>query len=170
MIRFTIYGEPASKSNSRKQATIGGKRAFIDGKRTVVGGRAAFIKSEKARDYEREALRQVPPLARQRIEGPCRISIRIFYATERPDLDESVILDCLQDRWKRDKHTKERYLVQKGVVRNDRQFREKHIFHAIDKTNPRAEIEIEPLLPQEREEFHMKQNELPIPTQQRDPF
>lgn len=53
------------------------------------------------------------------------------------------------DQWKRDKRTGERVLVQAGVYRNDRQVREKHIRHAIDRANPRAEILIEPLQPQQ---------------------
>lgn len=143
MIRFTILGEPASKANQRKLVTFGrGEDA-----------RPAIIKSKKARDYERDALRQIPPAARQRLEGPARISIRVFYASERPDLDPSVILDCLQDRY----HGKgdDRALVQHGVVRNDRQFREMHFFHHIDRANPRAEITVEPL--------QMQQPELALP-------
>jgi hypothetical protein len=76
------------------------------------------------------------------LEGPVRVTLRIFYASERPDLDESVMLDVLQDRYRQGRA---RELVQKGVYRNDRQVREKHVFHAIDRTNPRAEIEVEPL-------------------------
>jgi hypothetical protein len=41
--------------------------------------------------------------------------------------------------------------VQKGVYRNDRQVREKHVYHAIDRANPRAEIEVEPLEAQQVE-------------------
>jgi Holliday junction resolvase RusA-like endonuclease len=41
--------------------------------------------------------------------------------------------------------------VQKGVYRNDRQVREKHVFHAIDRANPRAEIEVEPIEAQQQE-------------------
>lgn len=136
-IRFTILGEPASKANSRKLVTVG----KADERRTL------FIKSAKARSYEHDALRQIPAWARQRLEGPVMISLRIFYASERPDLDPSVILDCLQDRWK--KVEGERMLLQSGVVRNDRQFREMHLYHFIDRANPRAEIEIEPLAPQQ---------------------
>jgi hypothetical protein len=33
-------------------------------------------------------------------------------------------------------------------IRNDRQVREKHVYHGIDRKNPRAEIEIEPMQPQ----------------------
>jgi Holliday junction resolvase RusA-like endonuclease len=135
MIAFTILGEAASKANSRKIVTI--------------GGRPSSIKSKKAREFEADALKQIPPEARQRIEGPVRVTLRIFYATERPDLDESLVLDVLQDRFssaKKDKVTgaitQPRVLVQSGVYRNDRQVREKHIYHGIDRRNPRVEIEV----------------------------
>jgi Holliday junction resolvase RusA-like endonuclease len=67
------------------------------------------------------------------LSGPLRASIWIHYASERPDLDESVILDVLQGK----------------IYANDRQVREKHIFHAIDRINPRAVVLIEALTPQQ---------------------
>lgn len=137
MIRFTVLGEPASKANSRKVATVGP----ADNRRTL------FIKSEKARKYERDALRQIPPAARQRIEGPVRVTMMIYYASERPDLDASIVLDCLQDRYHGKGEARE--LIQRGVIRNDRQVRELHLFHFIDRANPRAEIEVEPMVPQQ---------------------
>lgn len=132
-MRLVILGEPASKANSRQIVTI--------------GQRAAVIKSAKARNYERDALRQIPPAARVQLEGPVRLTLRIWYASERPDLDESVLLDVLQDRYAG--KGEQRQLVQRGVYRNDRQVREKHVYHAIDRANPRAEIMVEPLLPQQ---------------------
>jgi Holliday junction resolvase RusA-like endonuclease len=72
--------------------------------------------------------------------------LRIYYASQRPDLDESVILDVLQNRYKGKGDA--RQLIQKGVYANDRQVREKHVYHGIDKMNPRTEIEIEPLIQQ----------------------
>jgi Holliday junction resolvase RusA-like endonuclease len=136
-ISLTILGEPASKGNQRQIVS------FPDGRG---GKRPALIKSKKARDYERDAMLQIPPAARQRIEGPVRVTLRIFYATERPDLDESVVLDVLQDRHRGKGEARE--LVQKGVYRNDRQVREKHVYHAIDRVNPRAEVEVEAMQPQ----------------------
>jgi Holliday junction resolvase RusA-like endonuclease len=128
-LRLVILGEPASKANSREIVHF--------------GKRAALIKSGKARDYERDALLQIPHWARERFDGPLRITLRIWYASERPDLDEALVLDVLQDRWvgRGDK----RQLVQAGVYRNDRQVREKHVYHAIDRANPRAEIVLEAL-------------------------
>lgn len=135
-IAFTILGQPCSKANSRQIVKI--------------GGRSQVIKSADARAYERDALRQIPPAARVRLEGPVRVTLRLFYASERPDLDESIVLDVLQDRWAKPMLGEARELVQAGVYRNDRQVREKHVFHAIDKRNPRAEIEVEPLQPQQQ--------------------
>lgn len=128
MIRFTILSEPASKANSRKIVSIGGSRRLIKG--------------AKALDYEKYALLQIPTHARQRLDEPVCVTLRIFYASERPDLDESLILDVLQDRWKKPKGQKERVLVQAGVYTNDRLVREKHIYHAIDTANPRCEVEV----------------------------
>ena len=58
-----------------------------------------------------------------------KITMTIYYASRRPDLDESLILDLLQ-----------------GVVYvNDRQVKEKHIYWGLDKENPRTEIIVETL-------------------------
>jgi hypothetical protein len=133
LIIFTLLGEPASKANSRKIVTF--------------GDRPSSIKSDKARDYEKHALRQIPFDARQRLECLVSVTMRIFYASERPDLDETLILDILQDRYKTygKGANKVRELIQPGVYRNDRQVREKHIYHAIDRRNPRTVIEIRAL-------------------------
>lgn len=137
MIKFVILGEPASKANSRVLSTIGPK----DARRTILR------KGDKALAYERDALRQIPPTARVRLEGPVEVTLRIWYASERPDLDESVVLDVLQDRWSG--RGDERVLVQPGVYRNDRQVRRKVVEHGIDRRNPRAEITVRPLQAQQ---------------------
>jgi len=114
--RGIIYGEAASKANSRKLVTI--------------KGRPAFIKSDKARGYAADVARQVRPLA-PLLEGDLKFTATLFYASRRPDLDPSVLLDALQGL----------------VFKNDRQIRVIHVTHAIDKRNPRAEIVIEPIPP-----------------------
>lgn len=128
-IEFTILGEPASKANSRELVTI--------------NHRPAIIKSQKARSYVRSALLQIPVEYRRRLEGPVEIQLRIYYSSERPDLDESVVLDILQDQWTR-MGNGQRLLVQAGVYRNDRQVRRKVVEHGIDKRNPRVEVRIIP--------------------------
>lgn len=125
-IAFTIYSEPASKSNSRRLVKF--------------GNRPALIKSDKARKYEKTALMQIPENAKQMLEGNLRATIKIFYATQRPDLDESIILDCLQAKYKNGE------LLRRGAYINDRQIKQKKIFSYIDKANPRAEILIEEII------------------------
>lgn len=116
MIELTIHGEPASKANSRQLVTI--------------HGRPAFIKSKKARDYMKAAQMQAALACGSVLfSGPVRFTATIYYASQRPDLDPSVILDALQGY----------------AYENDRQVREMHLYHAIDKANPRAEIRIEPI-------------------------
>ena len=107
-----IFGEPASKANSRKVVKIG----------NVI----RLIKSSKALKYSDMFKQQCRPLATLMI-GDLRVIMRIFYASRRPDLDESLILDLLQ-----------------GVAyENDRQVKEKHIYWGLDKENPRCEIRVE---------------------------
>ena len=110
---FVIFGEPASKANSRRLVTI--------------RGRPAFIKSAKANSYVDDFIRQaqaqakVPPAT-----GDVRVEVLIHYATRRPDLDESVILDALQ-----------------GIAYlNDRQVRQRHVYWGLDKDSPRAVIRV----------------------------
>lgn len=114
-LEFVIYGEPCSKANSRMIVRF--------------GNRPASIKSAKARSYEHQARLQLVKHGFTPIEGPVRVSMRIFYRTQRPDLDPSVVLDVLQGH----------------AYKNDRQVREMHLYHAIDKDNPRACIQVEAL-------------------------
>ncbi|MBP6564138.1 MAG: hypothetical protein KA200_00845 [Burkholderiales bacterium] len=132
-ITLTILGQPCSKANTRQIV--------------VIGGRPKVIKSKPALEYERAALLQIPPRARVMLEGPVSVTLRLFYATELPDLDESIVLDVLQARYRRVGDRRE--LVQRGVYANDRQVREKHVYHGIDRANPRAEITVQPLQAQQ---------------------
>lgn len=116
MIELIIHGEPASKANSRRLVTI--------------GGRPRFIKSQKALDYLKAFSEQCPVLD-EMLEGELKVTMTIYYASRRPDLDESVILDAMQDR----------------IYGNDRQVREKHVYWGLDKENPRAEIKVEAIQP-----------------------
>ena len=113
VVSFTVLGEPASKANSRRHVT---------NRRT---GKPMFIKSEKALKYEQDFAWQCPKLA-PLLEGDLSVTITVHYASRRPDLDESVILDCMQGK----------------IYENDRQVREKHIFWALDRDNPRADIQV----------------------------
>lgn len=59
--------------------------------------------------------------------GDLKITLHIWYASRRPDLDESLILDLLQ-----------------GVIyENDRQVKEKHCYWHLDQNNPRTFFTVE---------------------------
>ena len=138
IVTLIILGQPASKSNTSQIVHLG--------ERTSIG------KSKAAKAYERGALPQIPSTARLRLEGPVCVTMRLWYVSELSDLDESLILDVLQDRWQTQRKDKagnvvrERVLLQAGVYRNDRQVREKHIlWGGVDKANPRAMIRVEPM-------------------------
>ena len=127
-IIFTVHGEPASKANSRQLVTI--------------KNRPAFIKSKKALGYLKDFSLQCPQIDPP-LESDVRVTMTIFYATRRPDLDEAVILDCMQSQVRRNKQTKEVSVVRNNIYKNDRQVKEKHIHWGLDKEDPRAEIEVE---------------------------
>jgi hypothetical protein len=110
-ITFTALGEPASKANSRKMVTI--------------RGRPALIKSQKARDYVKQFELQCPQLEVPTTED-VQVEMMIYYASRRPDLDESLILDCMQCR----------------IYKNDRQVKQKFIYWGLDKDCPRTIIRV----------------------------
>jgi Holliday junction resolvase RusA-like endonuclease len=130
-VEFVVYGEPASKANSREFVIIPIKNK--------PKGRPAFIKSKKARNYEATFSLQCPQID-PIIEADVAVSITIHYATRRPDLDESVILDGMQCKTK--KVGKKKIIIRNNVYKNDRQVKEKHIYWALDRKNPRAEIKV----------------------------
>jgi len=110
-VSFCVVGEPASKANSRKAV--------------VIRGRPAFIKSDKARGYVKAFAEQCPVLEVP-FENDVMVEMIIYYSTRRPDLDESLILDCMQG----------------PIYKNDRQVKQKKIYWQLDKTNPRSVIRV----------------------------
>jgi Holliday junction resolvase RusA-like endonuclease len=111
-LSINIFGEPASKANSRRVVRY--------------GGMSRLIKSKKALTYSDVFLQQCPVLPNL-MEGDLRVTMHIYYASRRPDLDESLILD----------------LMQGCVYLNDRQVKERHTYWHLDPDSPRSEILIE---------------------------
>lgn len=111
---FTIPGQPYSKANSRRVVLIKGK--------------VRVIKSSKALRYSKE-VRASLPVRTSLFEEDVFVAIKIFYKTRRPDLDESLILDLLQDY----------------IYKNDRQVKGKYIIWGLDKENPRSVVCCGPL-------------------------
>jgi Holliday junction resolvase RusA-like endonuclease len=114
LFRYEIDGEPASKANSR--------RIVMRGKKL------ASIKSAKALDYSDAFRAQLPPDPVPYI-GDVKIEIDVWYASRRPDLDISLILDLLQGH----------------AYANDRQVKEQHSRWHLDPDRPRCVILISAL-------------------------
>jgi hypothetical protein len=146
-IDFTLFGEAVSKANSRRIVPFGQKEVR-DSAGEVVGTRPMMrnIKSEKAIDFEDVGF-QIPTFAQLRLDGPIRIQAIICYTSARPDLDESLLLDILQDQHKFVGKGKGRrkYLWRPGVYINDRQVVDKHIMRGPNTDQPRIDIRIEQL-------------------------
>ena len=104
-----MVGEPASKANSRRLVAIGGK--------------PRFIKSKKALNYSKDFKKQCPT-RKELFEEDVFVAIKIYYASRRPDLDASLILDLLQDY----------------VYSNDRLVKGQYIEWGLDRKNPRSFI------------------------------
>lgn len=114
-VSLKIFGEPASKANSRRVVRI--------------GKMSRLIKSAKALAYAASFQQQVKGLVIEPLTDDVRVTMHIWYASRRPDLDESLILDLLQ-----------------GVAYvNDRQVKERHTFWHLDPECPRTEMLIEPM-------------------------
>ena len=109
-VRLTTLDQPCSKSNGRRIV-----RSFGSGLR--------LIKSEEALRHKTDLRLQVSPIE-PLLAGPLKVEIRIWYRSNRSDLDESLIPNGLQSL----------------VYHNERQVREKHVNHAIDRATPRAEV------------------------------
>jgi len=108
---FQILGEPASKANSRKIV--------------MIKGRPASIKSDKARNYVKIFAQQCEMLD-ELFECDVSVEMAIYYSSRRPDLDESLILDCMQGL----------------IYKNDRQVKQKHIYWGLDKNCPRIIVRV----------------------------
>ncbi len=118
----TVYGELASKSNSRKIV--------------IIGGRLAVIKSAKARAYCADFMRQVGRRPTPIFTCDVVLKASVYYASQRLDLDITLFQDCLQKG--SDKHP------MANIISNDRQIKEIHLYHHIDREKPRVEFEIYP--------------------------
>ena len=127
LCELTIDGEPASKANSRQLVKMGDK--------------FRVIKSRKAIDYSKAFLIQCP-VADTLYEEDLAIALKIFYKSKRPDLDESLILDLLQDK----------------IYKNDRSIKFKYVEWGLDRQYPRILVVLGPL--EKREEIISRFREL----------
>ena len=109
-----IIGQPYSKANSRQIV--------------IVKGQTRIVKSREALRYLADFAKQCPVLD-PLFEGPVHVHIEIWYESNKPDLDESLILDAMQLR----------------IYRNDRQVKQKTVIGRVDPVQPRALIRVQAL-------------------------
>lgn len=116
MERFTIYGQPPSKSNAYKIITI--------------GGHASLCKTQATKDYEQTFFMQCP-LRNKDISHRFKLTLDVYFSSDRPDLDNALkaVLDCLQAC---------------KAIRNDRLCSEIVARKLIDKEQPRIVCIVEP--------------------------
>lgn len=119
-VKLTIYGNLASKSNTRQLKWHKGP----DGKPKPV-----YIKSKRALKFEKQAALQITGKHRVGLDGPLCLTARVFYDSRRPDLDVSLLMDVLEKT---------------GVYKNDRQIVEQHLYKRLDPHNPRVEVVVGP--------------------------
>lgn len=111
----TIRGKCPSKSNCYRVVTI--------------DGHGSLAKQKALADYERSFYLQCDRYRGADIRGLFALKIRVYYDSQRPDLDNclKVVLDCLQ---------------QCRAIRNDRQCVRIEAEKFVDKADPRVEFEI----------------------------
>lgn len=121
-IELNIAGELCSKSNSR-QLVLRGKYPRV-------------IKSAKALSYVKSSLLQLKTQlrARETLQKSIVMEAHVYYASRRPDLDVSLLMDVLQEA---------------GVYKNDRCVVEIHAFKYRDVKNPRTIVRIRELTDEE---------------------
>jgi len=110
----TFLGEPASKANSRRIVKVKGS--------------PRIIKSQKALSFARSFVRQcqILPTLLDADGSRLLVDLDIYYASRRPELDESLLL----------------YLLQVRVYTNDRSVKAKIVRWNLDRENPRTKVRI----------------------------
>lgn len=120
----TVMGHLPSMKNQRKIAHFQKKGGPV---------RKAVIKSDEAQDYVTGFLWQVRP-PKVTFMGPVKLEADIYYRNRACDLDESLLMDCLQVGTEKNPGAK--------VIGNDNQIKEKHVRWHFDDKNPRVVLRL----------------------------
>jgi hypothetical protein len=110
----TIRGEPTARARMHEAV--------------LAGGVARLVKSHPARLWQNSALTQ---LLNRRPQRPLSVELalecRIWAASPRDDLDDALLLEVLE---------------RGAIIANARQIREKHVFAALDRDDPRLTVRL----------------------------
>lgn len=128
-IIFTILGQAYSLKNTRDifpiKAPKGVKCPYCHNSLRMI-----TVPNAKAKAFDKAFQKQIQPNAQQQLVTAVRADIEIFYPSNLSDLDEALVLDCMQ-----------RY----HVIENDRQIVAKYVEKRIDPENPRVEVKVTPV-------------------------
>lgn len=128
-IHFKIAGQCYSLKNSRDifpiKAQQGVKCPYCHHPLRMI-----TVPNQKAKQFDKRFHQQLPEPAKQNLVTAVRADIEIFYPSNLSDLDEALVLDCMQ------RH---------GVIENDRQIVAKYVEKRIDPLNPRVEVTVTPV-------------------------
>lgn len=110
----TILGNTPSKSNCYRIVNI--------------SGHGSLAKTKALKEYEDKFFIQCDKYRNRNIQGYFEIEIRVYYPSERSDLDNSlkIVLDCLQHKSK--------------AIKNDNKCVKIIAEKFLDKNNPRIEF------------------------------
>jgi len=118
-----VYGQLPSMKNSR----------II----TVRNGKPCTFKSAKAQEYAKNFAKQITGNLKYKIDVPVELEARIYYSSKRPDLDESLLMDCMEAN---------------EIITNDRLIWKKKIEKFFSKNDPRCIFSVRPLSEEEIKE------------------
>jgi Holliday junction resolvase RusA-like endonuclease len=131
-IEFTIEAQCYSLKNSRELICLPrpprGNAKGIQCRSCGNTNHIIPVPGSKARTFERQFKKQLPEACRQNLDCPVMVEMEIFYPSNLQDLDEAIVLDCMQ-----------RY----GVIQNDRQVIAKWITKRIDPNRPRVYVKVD---------------------------
>jgi hypothetical protein len=96
----------------------------------VTDGVARLVKSWPARVWQNRA---VPQLLNRRPRRPLALDLvldcRFWSSAQRPPIDEGLVIEVLE---------------RAAIIAHGRQIREKHVFAAVDRDNPRVTVSLAP--------------------------
>lgn len=116
---FWIDGAPYSKSNSRRLVRVGKGR----------DRRTRSIKSENALNFAASFVAQCPLLS-PLFECDVHLDLDIYYPDRRRDMDESLVLDCMQGL----------------IYLNDRSVKSRRVRWGLSKDKPGILIRVRPCI------------------------
>lgn len=128
-IEFTILGQAYSLKNTRDIFPVKAEKG-VKCPHCRRALRIITVPNEKAKLFEKAFAQQLPDRAKQGLVTAVRADIEIFYPSNLQDVDEALVLDCIQ---------------RNKVIENDRQIVAKYVVKRIDKDNPRVECKITPV-------------------------